>query len=375
MTPRRNLVLALVVALGAFLLFQWLGEEGLRELATGGETARTWTTEFRSLSDLQQQIALAEAVAIQERSAERLFGIPGVVGSAIGLGAGGGLAIQLYATDEASGARLPSALEGVPVVIHRTEPFYALQEAATAGEAAEEGVIRTGRFERPVPIGVSAGHPNSTAGTIGALVTDGTSYYALSNHHVFAAGPDAKVGDGLLQPGVYDGGAAPADVIATLAAFEPIEFSLFANNRIDAALGLTEDVDYRTPSDGYGAPRTEPVVARPGLPVKKYGRTTGLTAGRVDAINATVNVRYRGESQTARFTGQIIVCCSASAGGDSGSLIVADDVDDEGEAGPDDRRPVALLFAGNGRFTIANPIGEVLDAFSVRIVGDQDESD
>ncbi len=47
-----------------------------------------------------------------------------------------------------------------------------------------------------------------------------------------------------------------------------------------------------------------------------------------------------------------------------------DDVDEEGEEGVDDRKPLGLLFAGNGNFTIANPIEEVLDAFDVRIVGD-----
>ena len=60
-----------------------------------------------------------------------------------------------------------------------------------------------------------------------------------------------------------------------------------------------------------------------------------------------------------------------SAGGDSGSLIVAHDVDEEGVEGEKDRRPVGLLFAGDGSLTIGNPIGTVLDAFGVRIVGDR----
>jgi hypothetical protein len=49
-----------------------------------------------------------------------------------------------------------------------------------------------------------------------------------------------------------------------------------------------------------------------------------------------------------------------SSGGDSGSLIVV-------ERGGDALRPVALLFAGGGGVTIANPIGEVLSAFGVSI--------
>jgi hypothetical protein len=58
------------------------------------------------------------------------------------------------------------------------------------------------------------------------------------------------------------------------------------------------------------------------MEVKKYGRTTGQTNGRVDAINATVNVGY--DSGTALYTGQVIIKASGggsfSAGGDSGSL-------------------------------------------------------
>ena len=38
---------------------------------------------------------------------------------------------------------------------------------------------RTGK-SRPACIGISTGHPDITAGTIGARVTDGTDVYALS---------------------------------------------------------------------------------------------------------------------------------------------------------------------------------------------------
>ena len=58
---------------------------------------------------------------------------------------------------------------------------------------------------------------------------------------------------------------------------------------------------------------------------------------------------------------------SFSAGGDSGSLIV---IDGKGRTKGDDRKTVGLLFAGNNLFTIANPIFEVLDKFSVTIDGD-----
>lgn len=375
MTAHRNLRAALIIALVGFLCITWFGRPGTQRTPRL-DNVRTWASDFRALAPARQAEAVAALVRIQERHDEGLFRLPGVLATGVGLTQGGGLALQVYVSREASAltSLIGATLEGFPVVVREAGPFVALQElpAAPARESRrgtdEADVNRMGWFERPVPIGVSTGHPNVTAGTIGALVTDGALRYALSNQHIYAAENRVSIGDNLLQPGPADGGSSPTDAIGTLAAFEPITYSLLANNRIDAALALTTEVDHRTPRDGYGAPRTTTATARPGMKVKKYGRTTGLTTGRVDAINVTVSVRYK--SAIARFTGQIIICCQTSAGGDSGSLVVQDDVDEDGVEGRHDRKPVGLLFAGDGRLTIANPIDEVLRAFGVRIVGE-----
>ena len=96
--------------------------------------------------------------------------------------------------------------------------------------------------------------------------------------------------------------------------------------------------------------------------VLKYGRTTGQTNGRIDAINATVNVNY-GSPGVARFVNQIIIKPgNFSAGGDSGSLIVV-------QKGTDVRSPVGLLFAGGFGITVANPINDILTRFGVTIDG------
>jgi hypothetical protein len=214
---------------------------------------------------------------------------------------------------------------------------------------------------RPVPIGVSTGHPDITAGTISCRVVKGGAVYALSNNHVYADENKASRGDNVLQPGKYDGGVNPRDAIGTLAAYNKIVFSRQASNAIDAAIALctTSTLGNSTPADGYGMPGKTPVTAQVGLAVKKYGRTTGLTHGTISAINATVNVTY--DSGTARFVNQIVITPgSFSGGGDSGSLIVTDSDADS---------PVGLLFAGSNTTTIANPIGPVLDYFGVTIDG------
>jgi hypothetical protein len=192
--------------------------------------------------------------------------------------------------------------------------------------------------------------------------------YALSNNHVYANENAAAIGDNVLQPGPYDGGTNPADAIGTLAASQPIYFcnpypSNCPSNAIDAAIALSSPalLGKATPSDGYETPQAATVAPKVGLRVKKYGRTTGLTQGRIYAIKATVNVSYN--TGVARFVGQIVITPgSFSAGGDSGSHIVVN-------GGNDDRKAVGLLFAGSPFVTIANPIGLVLSQFNVTING------
>ncbi|MDX1577115.1 MAG: hypothetical protein R3266_01470 [Gemmatimonadota bacterium] len=391
MTPRKNLILAVVLAGVAFVgirIAPLVIELPIR-FDWSLDHVPTPQAEQIAQDPFEELGALADVARAQARAEDGLFALAGVTGTGVGWTESGAPAVKVF-VEPGTAPALPVRIEDFPVVTHEAGPFDALagQEAPAAPGAAQEADIRdlrvsaapasdgqlpNTRFERPVPMGVSTGHLNSTAGTIGAVVTDGRQTYALSNWHVYVPGGRARVGDVLLQPGPYDGGLAPGDVIGTLADFEPVKLSLFANNRIDAAIALTDQVAPRTPSDGYGSPRSETMAAKPGLAVKKYGRTTGFTVGRVDAVNASINVNYGSAgSQVARFNGQVVLCCDMSQGGDSGSLIVAHDVDDEGNPGPNDRRPVALLFAGDRMRTIANPIDLVLDRFGVTIVGDED---
>ncbi len=321
------------------------------------------------------QELLKPAINVQELHTDRLLSTPGVVGTAVGLTQDGKPAVKIY-TKETGVGGLPKWLDGVPVVVEAIGEVFALQGAQGKGNGKGKGggdggedppppTDPTARFDRPVPIGVSTGHPDITAGTIGARVTDGADVYALSNNHVYAKSNLANIGDAVIQPGTFDGGSSPADDIGTLADFEPIVFSTSANNVIDAAIALssTADLGNATPSNGYGTPKSLPIAATLGMRVMKYGRTTSQTKGRIDGINATVNVNYGGD-KIARFVNQIIIIPgNFSAGGDSGSLIVV-------EKGKDSRKPVGLLFAGSFFVTVANPIDDVLSHFGVTIDGE-----
>ena len=310
---------------------------------------------------------LERAIAAQEANTPGLLALDGVVGTAVGLAENGDAAVFVL-TARGGLAGLPVALGDVPVRVAVTGVISALPRGGNGGGPGGGGggggdgdttpIDPTARFPRPVPIGVSTGHPAITAGTIGARLSDGTNVYALSNNHVYANQNQATIGDAVIQPGTYDGGTSPADDIGTLAAFVPIVFNGAANT-VDAAIALSSAaaLSNATPADGYGAPGSTIVAPSVNLKVQKYGRTTGQTSGRIWLLNASVNVQY-GQG-VALFTGQIVVRGGGfSAGGDSGSLVVT-----QGQG----NGPVGLLFAGSNSTTIINPIGAVMAQLSALV--------
>jgi hypothetical protein len=363
---------------------------------------------------------LLPAVLAQERSTEALLGRPGVVGTAVTRTADGEPAVAiLRGADRVDD--LPDQVDGVPTVVHTIgRPRMAVPGPATfalrqdegaedpAGGGSEEeyqdgdpappapapgapaGEPR--RYERPVPIGVSVGNvAQCTAGSIGARVTDGEHVYLLSNNHVLAQENAAPLGTDVVQPGPADTDCTihEDDVVGDLSTFETVAVGpdpldpvteppagggpssgepapAPAENLIDAALALTSDsvLGNATPPDGYGLPVSETITAEAALNqnVQKYGRTTGLTKGKVIGINGVLEVSYAGG--LARFVDQLIVMSPEPflASGDSGALLVTDP----------GRRPAGLLFASNsaGNVALANEIDHVLDAFGVRIDGE-----
>jgi hypothetical protein len=295
---------------------------------------------------------IQKAIEVQNRNSDNLMSIPGVVGHGVGISENDELVIKIFVA-RAGIPGLPAALDGIPTKVVFTGMVIAYADP-------------TKWFERPVPIGVSTGHPDITAGTIGCRVTDGIQVYALSNNHVYANQNDAKLEDNVLQPGSYDGGQNPADAIGTLYAFAPINFS-GRNNTMDAAIALTSEGNLGTSTpanDGYGTPNSTTTAATLKMKVQKYGRTTGWTRGEVAELNVTVDVCYKVRGlifcvKQARFVDQIGISDGTfSAGGDSGSLIVTNDIN---------KNPVGLLFAGGSTRTFANPIDVVLNSFEVTV--------
>ena len=259
-------------------------------------------------------------------------------------------------------------------------------------DVVETGIIRalqapTERF-RPTPGGVSVGHKDITAGTLGCWVKRNNQWMMLSNNHVLANSNLASIGDAILQPGPHDGGSNPADQIAVLEDFVNIEFidspsdcniagSLVSLlNGLAGALGSRTRLQaIRTQAEGnlvdaaIGRPLDEADVkaeilnigtvqgsapAQLGMAVQKMGRTTGFTQGEIQQVDVTVNVQY-GAGKIAQFTDQLMAG-AMSAGGDSGSAVL-----------DNDRNIVGLLFAGSDQTTIINRIEHVFTALNISL--------
>lgn len=252
------------------------------------------------------------------------------------------------------------------------------------GKPGVQAPSHTARQARPILLGTSGGSVKELAngyccsGTLGALVQDAAgTQYILSNTHVFAGdsalggnGAVAEVGDAINQPGFVDIGCQEIvnDYVANLSDWIPMVPD--GGTWVDAAIAevIPGKVDPAGAILEIGTIAAEPVAAFINQAVKKSGRTSGLTSGKVAALDATITVQYEtecaGSPYVTTFTGQIIVSPGKFLkAGDSGSLMV-----ENKSANP---RPVGLLYAGSTRVAIANPIQDVLDALGVSMVGVQ----
>lgn len=266
----------------------------------------------------------------------------------------GKLCLQIYVSRKLPSAfitgdgNLPQTYYGVPTDVIETGLFSGYDEPM-AYRATECGCS----------IGLS---DVPSAGTAGALAEDAEGRrYILSNNHVLGNQNAARAGYMVIQPALLDGGIGPRDAVAKLTRYVPLKFLLFEKvtdasptNAVDCAIAEFSGerlISARIRDIGDVQP---PVPAHIGLKVKKTGRTTGLTHGRITAVNATILVSYaRGN---ALFLNQLVSTPMAEPG-DSGSLLV-----------DEHNRAVGLLFAGSGSETLFNPIGTVLSELQIGLV-------
>jgi len=297
---------------------------------------------------------------------------PEILGTAVGQDAEGTVVLVIYVNSEAKNhdeamSALQATLGGKRVRPELTEPFRAFKRPGGGGG----DVSHTAKQTPPIQLGTSGGWANDIAngfccsGTLGSLVSVNSTQYILSNYHLLE-GDGEPAGAPVIQPGLVDVGcnASRAQVVAHTSGIKSLP-----NSNVDAAIAPVVSGMVRT--DGsileIGTISKSTVAAFIGQPVKKSGRTTGLTQSTVSGLNATVSVHYESSCAgsaafTKTFKGQIVVANSGSRflnSGDSGSLMV--------ENLSPNPRAVGLLFAGSNLATIFIPIDNVLTALNITI--------
>lgn len=255
--------------------------------------------------------------------------------------------------------QLPAKLYDLPVEI-RPEPEFKTLELHLADLQAEDPNAlhpeHRACYNEPIPAGTQiqpAGAP--WVGTLGTACGfrnhNGVARWGvLSNWHVLVPSNPQKS-----HPIHQPTDRRPA--FAHLSDYQPV--SPQSPNQFDAAVADSQIGDHHSVGRqilNAGDVGETIAQASVGLEVRKSGRTTGLTRGKITAIDAAVRVNYG--RFVATFTDQVLIRGlpgQFGAAGDSGSLIFT---------GPY-RDPLALLFAGGGNLTIASPIHLIAKRFKL----------
>jgi len=261
---------------------------------------------------------------------------------------------------------LPENVEDVEIVAQVMGKI----RAGPAPGMALQGIGNFYEHKGRIACGSSCAPSNQAySGTLGALFTSGTQKFALSNNHVFAACNHTPVGMPILAPSTRDArpNRRPPTAFCNYERMEELrsgEPSLVDPMRRDTAIGRLIDPALTSSwqgdaVEGYDTPnKTSAPVSE--MNVKKFGRTTGLTFGTIEAFEpAPWVLAYKSNkfSATVWFIDTWTVRSNDSdpfaLEGDSGSLIVTDD----------GKTAVGLLFAVNnrGEYGIMMPIEDVID--------------
>ncbi|HEX6926715.1 MAG TPA: hypothetical protein VF167_14940 [Longimicrobiaceae bacterium] len=279
----------------------------------------------------------------------------------------GELAIRVYVRKKKPKSELseeeliPETIEGVPTDVIERE--FVLHRGLGVPVAELEVHADTGTYD-PLTGGISIGPCRAIGGfvytgTLGCVVEDSATGdpMLLSNFHVFCVDDAWSVGDTMAQPSRVDTGTCPGSVVGTLQ-----RASL--GGEVDCAVAnitATRGHNCEIVDIGAIAGKALPVLDEP---VRKRGRTTGLTHGFVDDLALSVSIDYGNGLGEVVLTNQIGIEVDSSQStefgnsGDSGSVVVNAS-----------NEIIGLYFAGteDGSYGVANRIDPVLTALNVQL--------
>jgi len=269
------------------------------------------------------------------------------------------LALKVYVE-----RKLPLSKVDAPIPAQVTMPGAAAPIATDVQEIGKVQLEANTARHRPDMPGCGVGHFEVPVGTFGCLVRKKgkPELYVLSNSHVLAKEGVCKVGDVVLQNGMYDGGAQPDDVLCELAEWVPFKFSDDGfDNLVDAAIArVLKPAEVTSAVNLIGVPKGISTVVRRGMKVRKCCRTTDLTIGEITDVDYRLPMSYKtpdgGGERRVGMRDQVL-CTRYTAPGDSGSAVFNMD-----------GYIVGLHFAGSPSTSIFNRIGNVLDALGLELV-------
>ncbi len=293
-----------------------------------------------------------------------LLALPGVHGVGIGLRDDQPVIVVLI-DQQAEAPPLPESLNGIRVV---TEPAAPARFLSGGGNGCFDFPIGCHDAEVPYPVPMGMGtssSPTCDSGTLGFKAchpASGTIGYVSANH-VAAGAPNASHSHcfngapGLFEmhPGNFENPMCPdsnptfTNFLGVLDGFVPVLASPNVNIADAAFVASSDQLTSRSILD-IGFPRSVPGTAALDSCVRKSGRTSGLTPGRIDLVDLSHNVPTNCYPGNLNFEESIRIqpdsscgkcpdppCTDFAVGGDSGSALV-----DAGDY------IVGLVFANSG---------------------------
>ncbi len=314
----------------------------------------------------------------QEANEERLFELPNVIGVATGFRMRQGkltseVVVQVFVERKLAKEQLAPA----HVVPERVPGFEGAAVRTDVIESLVPDAHQDTTRYRPVPAGCSIGPEQSvSAGTLGGWACDNTddTTVLLSNNHVISNLDTMPTLRRVVQPGRFDGGVLPGDVIGSLKRHVPVNTianppapgAVIPTSVVDAAIGsIDADIDIDHDVIDIGPAIYELRAPALNMNVQKRGRTTLLTTnGRITSVGMTFNCTYRNRTRISRIQNAFRITSTDGnvfdSPGDSGSLIF-----DQAAGRLRGTRPVVGLLYAGGSFTDGTPFTDACDINAV----------
>lgn len=269
--------------------------------------------------------------------------------------------------------KIPSEINGIKTDVIEMEvvPFVlmkALDEVTPLADTVRYATVKGGISigpERFIP--ATNGASYITGGTLGCIVKDNATNnpMLLSNAHVMAVTNDWHAGDFMCQASRLDGGVPGTDRIGALD-------RMVLSEHVDGALCSLSGRPYDCSIVDIGNVKGSSSAVL-NAPVSKRGRTTLLTKGFVDGINATISIDYSAVDGSIKFVNGFGVRTLKNLIGIRPDPTVNPKFSDHGDSGSvvvnANNKVIGLLFAGNSStgYSYINPISYVLSELNISL--------